>query len=232
MAKGPKPQRRTVRYWLQQIHLWIGLILLLPLVMMGITGAVLVYAHDIEHLLGQGEPDVKTAGEWQSAARADRGGQGRRTASPAACRWRCAGRSKSVSPRPCACRVPAWRTNGRSSAAAQQGGQQQRRRSRAVSQAQGRVADAEPVCRQPADPDRSGVAAGPRNPAGDDGLGALLPRPARPYLHPRRTRPRDRGLARRGDARAGLLGPLSLVAPARPVEGRPSWSAARPRACG
>lgn len=69
MAKGPKPQRRTVRYWLQQIHLWIGLILLLPLVMMGITGAVLVYAHDIEHLLGQGEPGVKTAGEWQSASK-------------------------------------------------------------------------------------------------------------------------------------------------------------------
>ena len=69
MAKGPRPQRRTFRYWLQQIHLWIGLILLLPLVMMGITGAVLVYAHDIEHLLGQGEPAVKTEGEWQSAGR-------------------------------------------------------------------------------------------------------------------------------------------------------------------
>ena len=69
MAQGPKPQRRTFRYWLQQIHLWVGLILLLPLVMMGITGAVLVYAHDIEHLLGQGEPGVGTAGEWQSAGR-------------------------------------------------------------------------------------------------------------------------------------------------------------------
>ena len=55
MAGTPKPQRRTFRYWLQQLHLWIGLILLLPLIMMGITGAVLVYAHDIEHLLGQGE---------------------------------------------------------------------------------------------------------------------------------------------------------------------------------
>ena len=66
MAGTPKPQRRTFRYWLQQVHLWIGLILLLPLVMMGITGAVLVYAHDIEHLLGQGEPDAKTAGEWRS----------------------------------------------------------------------------------------------------------------------------------------------------------------------
>lgn len=69
MAKGPKPQRRTARYWLQQIHLWVGLALLLPLVMMGITGAVLVYAHDIEHLLGQGEPEVRTEGEWQPAGR-------------------------------------------------------------------------------------------------------------------------------------------------------------------
>lgn len=68
MAAGPKPQRRTVRYWLLQLHLWIGLILLLPLVMMGVTGAVLVYAHDIEHLLGQGEPDVRTMGEWRSPA--------------------------------------------------------------------------------------------------------------------------------------------------------------------
>lgn len=69
MAKGPRPRRRTFRYWLQQVHLWVGLILLLPLVMMGFTGAVLVYAHDIEHLLGQGEPEVKTEGEWQLAGR-------------------------------------------------------------------------------------------------------------------------------------------------------------------
>jgi uncharacterized iron-regulated membrane protein len=59
-------QRRTFRYWLQQLHLWIGLILLLPLVMMGVTGAVLVYGHDIEHLLGQGEPPAKAVGEWRS----------------------------------------------------------------------------------------------------------------------------------------------------------------------
>ncbi|MBN9085927.1 MAG: PepSY domain-containing protein [Reyranella sp.] len=56
----------AARYWLQQLHLWIGLILMLPLVMMGVTGAVLVYAHDIEHLVGQGEPTVKTIGDWQS----------------------------------------------------------------------------------------------------------------------------------------------------------------------
>jgi uncharacterized iron-regulated membrane protein len=68
MSKSPKPQRRTFRYWLQQLHLWIGLVLLLPLVMMGVTGAVLVYAHDIEHLLGQGEPPARTVGEWRSPA--------------------------------------------------------------------------------------------------------------------------------------------------------------------
>ena len=56
----------AARYWLQQLHLWIGLILMLPLVMMGVTGAVLVYAHDIEHLLGEGEPAAKAVGEWQS----------------------------------------------------------------------------------------------------------------------------------------------------------------------
>ena len=39
---------------------------MLPLVMMGITGAVLVYAHDIEHLLGQGEP---AAGRSANGAR-------------------------------------------------------------------------------------------------------------------------------------------------------------------
>lgn len=59
---------KTFRWWLQQLHLWVGLILLLPLVMMGITGAVLVYAHDIEHLLGQAGPEVVTSGEWRSPA--------------------------------------------------------------------------------------------------------------------------------------------------------------------
>jgi uncharacterized iron-regulated membrane protein len=65
MAKSPKT-RKGLRYWLQQIHLWVGLILCLPLVMMGITGSILVYAHDIEHLFGQGEPRVSTVGEWRS----------------------------------------------------------------------------------------------------------------------------------------------------------------------
>src|SRR3954451_18092795 len=66
MSMARKPQQRTVRYWLLQLHLWGGVMLMLPLVMMGITGAVLVYAHDIEHLLGQGEPEAKTVGGWRS----------------------------------------------------------------------------------------------------------------------------------------------------------------------
>lgn len=64
MAKS----KQTARYWLQQVHLWVGLILLLPLVLMGITGSVLVYAHDIEHLLGQDGPKATVPGEWRSPA--------------------------------------------------------------------------------------------------------------------------------------------------------------------
>ncbi|WP_421994084.1 PepSY-associated TM helix domain-containing protein [Reyranella sp.] len=82
--------RRGFRYWLQQLHLWIGLILLLPLVMMGITGAVLVYAHDIEHLLGQGEPSVTAAGQWRSPAEliaAARAASPDPTRIPIAVRW-------------------------------------------------------------------------------------------------------------------------------------------------
>ena len=66
MAIVLKPQQRTLRYWLQQLHLWVGLVLLLPLVVMGVSGAVLVYAHDIEHLLGQGEPAATTPGDWRA----------------------------------------------------------------------------------------------------------------------------------------------------------------------
>lgn len=83
-------QRRTFRYWLQQLHLWIGLILLLPLVMMGVTGAVLVYGHDIEHLLGQGEPPAKTVGDWRSPGElieAARAASNDPTRIPIAVRW-------------------------------------------------------------------------------------------------------------------------------------------------
>ena len=97
MSRLRKPQRRTFRYWLQQLHLWIGLILLLPLVMMGITGAVLVYAHDIEHLLGQGEPPAQDGRRLALAGRADRSGAAA-TSDPAAFRLPCAGRSRSGEP--------------------------------------------------------------------------------------------------------------------------------------
>jgi uncharacterized iron-regulated membrane protein len=83
-------QRRTFRYWLQQLHLWIGLILLLPLVMMGVTGAVLVYGHDIEHLLGQGEPPAKAVGDWRSPGElieAARSASNDPTRIPIAVRW-------------------------------------------------------------------------------------------------------------------------------------------------
>jgi uncharacterized iron-regulated membrane protein len=83
-------QQRTFRYWLQQLHLWIGLILLLPLVMMGVTGAVLVYGHDIEHLLGQGEPPATAVGEWRSPAElieAARRASNDPTRIPIAVRW-------------------------------------------------------------------------------------------------------------------------------------------------
>ena len=90
MSKSPKPQRRSFRYWLQQLHLWIGLILLLPLVMMGITGAVLIYAHDIEHLLGQDEPSARMVGDWRSPAElieAARAASNDPTRIPIAVRW-------------------------------------------------------------------------------------------------------------------------------------------------
>ena len=90
MSRNRRPQRRTFRYWLQQLHLWIGLILLLPLVMMGITGAVLVYAHDIEHLLGQGDPPARTVGDWRSPAElieAARAASDDPTRIPIAVRW-------------------------------------------------------------------------------------------------------------------------------------------------
>ncbi|PJI43911.1 PepSY domain-containing protein [Ferrovibrio sp.] len=82
--------KKTFRYWLQQIHLWTGLVLLLPLLLMGITGAVLVYAHDIEHLLGQGEPQAVTSGEWRSPAEIVAAAQAANTEAgriPIAVRW-------------------------------------------------------------------------------------------------------------------------------------------------
>ena len=130
MYKSPKPQRRTFRYWLQQLHLWIGLILLLPLVMMGITGAVLVYAHDIEHLLGQGDPPAADGRRLALAGRADRSGaRGRQ-------------RSRPAFRSPCAGPIEAGRARGGAPVAARHGERASavpRRQSQGGSRQQGRV---------------------------------------------------------------------------------------------
>ena len=48
--------RRPQRVWLRrlnfQIHLWIGLILTLYLIMIGLTGSILVFREELEHLAG------------------------------------------------------------------------------------------------------------------------------------------------------------------------------------
>src|SRR3546814_13801102 len=65
MANSAKPRpRRTLRYWLLQIHLWTGLILCLPLVLLGITGSLLVYGHDLVSLFGGTAPQASASGEW------------------------------------------------------------------------------------------------------------------------------------------------------------------------
>lgn len=59
--------RRSFRYWLQQVHLWSGLILCVPLVLLGLTGSVLVFHHEIEEWTSAPLP-AATAGTPQSAA--------------------------------------------------------------------------------------------------------------------------------------------------------------------
>lgn len=69
MAHPAKPRpRRPLRYWLQQIHLWVGLVLCVPLVLLGITGSLLVYGHDIDALFGGGDPRASISGNWQGPA--------------------------------------------------------------------------------------------------------------------------------------------------------------------
>ena len=223
-----KQQRRTFRYWLQQLHLWIGLILLLPLVMMGMTGAVLVYAHDIEHLLGQGEPPAKAVGEWRSPGRADRGGaHGANDPAriPIAVRWPMeVGEPAAVRlSRPgMASERPQFRGGQPRAGRRSQGGQ---------GQAQGRVPTQSPFAGSLQiliDPVSLQVLETQQAMTGwvrffHDLHGHLfiaggLGRELVGWL----------GVAH---ARAGLLGPLSVVA-AGPASGRrPSPCAARPRAC-
>jgi uncharacterized iron-regulated membrane protein len=51
---------------LQWVHRWCGIILCVPLVLLGITGSILVFDHEIEDLIGEGPPPAKAVGERRS----------------------------------------------------------------------------------------------------------------------------------------------------------------------
>lgn len=53
----------TWRFILGQIHLWIGLVLCIPLVLIGITGSILVFEHEIEALFEAPGPRATLGGE-------------------------------------------------------------------------------------------------------------------------------------------------------------------------
>jgi uncharacterized iron-regulated membrane protein len=53
----------TWRYILGQLHLWIGLVLCIPLVLIGITGSILVFEHEIEALFAPAGPRATVIGE-------------------------------------------------------------------------------------------------------------------------------------------------------------------------
>ena len=62
---------RQNRLWyrtLQNIHLWVGLILCLPLAMLGITGSILVFEHELEDLFADPPAYTLAVGEPQSVA--------------------------------------------------------------------------------------------------------------------------------------------------------------------
>ncbi|MBP2293662.1 PepSY-associated TM helix domain-containing protein [Azospirillum rugosum] len=64
-------QPRSARPWhraLQTIHLWVGLILCLPLAVLGITGAILVFEHELEDLFSAPTARTLAVGEPQSVA--------------------------------------------------------------------------------------------------------------------------------------------------------------------
>lgn len=57
----PTKKRMTFRQLLQEIHLWLALILFLPLVILGLTGSVLVYHDDIPQWFGSDQPQYDLA---------------------------------------------------------------------------------------------------------------------------------------------------------------------------
>jgi uncharacterized iron-regulated membrane protein len=61
-SSAPGIGARTLRV-LHWLHLWSGIVLCVPLVLLGITGSVLVFDHEIEDLIGEGAPKASASGE-------------------------------------------------------------------------------------------------------------------------------------------------------------------------
>ena len=58
---------RGLRWWLREIHLWSGLVLCLPLVVLGLSGSYLVYHDTFDRWLGDAPHFDVTAGPSRSA---------------------------------------------------------------------------------------------------------------------------------------------------------------------
>jgi uncharacterized iron-regulated membrane protein len=73
----PASSRSRARAWLGQVHLWLGLVLCLPLVVLGLSGSVLVFEDDLQHLLQPSTPlspgEARPIAEILAAARAAAG---------------------------------------------------------------------------------------------------------------------------------------------------------------
>jgi len=51
MGNSPITVSRRLRYWLRRLHLWLGIILAVPLILLGLTGALLVFEDELDRLL-------------------------------------------------------------------------------------------------------------------------------------------------------------------------------------
>lgn len=57
----------TFRRFLQQVHLWIGLMLCIPLVLLGLTGSILVFEHELGNFFETEQHHAITAGDAHTA---------------------------------------------------------------------------------------------------------------------------------------------------------------------